>query len=78
MSSRPLTLGARPATLHWAALLVGTLAFVALFRLGGLPAALLLGAIQGQSPPLAATGLRWTSLSSRYSAAAVPRLSGLR
>ncbi len=47
MTVRPLTLSARPAALHWAALIGGTLAFVALFRLGGLPAALLLGAIAG-------------------------------
>jgi membrane AbrB-like protein len=47
MSVRPLTLSARPAALHWAALIGGTLAFVALFRLGGLPAALLLGAMAG-------------------------------
>ena len=36
---RPLTLSARPAALHWAALIGGTLACVALFRLVGLPAA---------------------------------------
>ena len=47
MNGRPLTLNARPAALHWAALLGGTLAFVALFRLVGLPAALLLGAMAG-------------------------------
>jgi uncharacterized protein len=47
MTVRPLTLSARPAALHWAALIGGTLAFVALFRLVGLPAALLLGAIAG-------------------------------
>ena len=47
MTGRPLTLSARPAALHWAALLGGTLAFVALFRLVGLPAALLLGAMAG-------------------------------
>jgi uncharacterized protein len=47
MIVRPLNLGARPAALHWAALIAGTLAFIALFRLGGLPAALLLGAIAG-------------------------------
>jgi uncharacterized protein len=47
MTLPPLTLNAKPAALHWAALLGATLAFVALFRLGGLPAALLLGAIAG-------------------------------
>ena len=47
MTIPKLTLNARPAALHWAALLGATLAFVALFRLGGLPAALLLGAIAG-------------------------------
>jgi membrane AbrB-like protein len=47
MSIRPLTLNARPLALHWAALIGGTLAFVGLFRLGGLPAALLLGAMAG-------------------------------
>jgi membrane AbrB-like protein len=47
MTVRPLTLNARPAALHWAALIAGTLASVALFRLVGLSAALLLGAIAG-------------------------------
>ena len=47
MTIPPLTLDARPAALHWIALIGGTLAFVALFRLGGLPAALLLGAMAG-------------------------------
>jgi uncharacterized protein len=47
MTIPKLTLNARPAALHWLALIGGTLAFVALFRLGGLPAALLLGAIAG-------------------------------
>ena len=47
MTLETLNLGARPAALHWAALICATLAFVALFRLGGLPAALLLGAIAG-------------------------------
>jgi membrane AbrB-like protein len=47
MSIPPLTLNAKPAVLHWAALIGATLAFVALFRLAGLPAALLLGAIAG-------------------------------
>jgi membrane AbrB-like protein len=47
MNSRPLKLSARPAVLHWAALIGATLACVALFRLAGLPAALLLGAIAG-------------------------------
>jgi uncharacterized protein len=47
MNVRSLTLNARPTALHWAALIGATLAFVALFRLGGLPAALLLGAMAG-------------------------------
>ena len=48
MTISKLTLNARPAALHWAALIGATLAFVALFRLAGLPAALLLGAIGGR------------------------------
>ena len=47
MTVRPLTLSASPAALQWAALIAATLACVALFRLGGLPAALLLGAMAG-------------------------------
>jgi membrane AbrB-like protein len=45
MRGQPLTLSARPATLQWAALVGATLAAVGLFRLMGLPAALLLGAM---------------------------------
>jgi membrane AbrB-like protein len=47
MNIRPLTLNARPVALQWVALIGATLALVALFRLAGLPAALLLGAIAG-------------------------------
>jgi membrane AbrB-like protein len=47
MTGGLLTLSARPAALQWAALIGGTLACVALFRLLGLPAALLLGAMAG-------------------------------
>jgi uncharacterized protein len=47
MTSQPLTLSARPAALQWATLLSATLACVCLFRLAGLPAALLLGAMAG-------------------------------